>query len=93
MNFVKLEPGQNIYTNPKLHSYPNYETNELDVSTNNIKGVSLIKNNLHQMYTLDEDLLSFIQSLSSNRHQISQIPTELCQSIDHVLMNVTDFGL
>ena len=32
MNYVKLEPGQNVYTNPKLHSYPNYETNELDVS-------------------------------------------------------------
>ncbi|XP_070500416.1 L-dopachrome tautomerase yellow-f2-like [Chironomus tepperi] len=32
LNYVKLEPGQDVYTNPKLHSYPNYETNELDAT-------------------------------------------------------------
>lgn len=32
LNYVKLEDGQDAYTNPPLHSFPNYEMNELDVS-------------------------------------------------------------
>ena len=32
LNYIKLEDGQNSYVNPKLHSFPNYEMNELDVS-------------------------------------------------------------
>lgn len=32
LNYVNLEDGKDLYINPKLHSYPNYETNELDVS-------------------------------------------------------------
>lgn len=31
MNYVKLN-GSDLYLNPKLHSYPNYDMNELDVS-------------------------------------------------------------
>lgn len=32
LNYVKLEAGHDDYINPQLHSYPNYEMNELDVS-------------------------------------------------------------
>lgn len=32
LNYVKIEDGQDVYLNPKLHSYPNYQQNELDVS-------------------------------------------------------------
>lgn len=32
LNYVKLEDGQDAYVNPTLHSFPNYEMNELDVS-------------------------------------------------------------
>lgn len=32
LNYVKLEANKDTYVNPKLHSYPNYETNELNVS-------------------------------------------------------------
>ncbi|CRL01323.1 CLUMA_CG014255, isoform A [Clunio marinus] len=32
LNYVKLEEGRDLYVNPKLHSYPNYEMNELDPS-------------------------------------------------------------
>jgi hypothetical protein len=34
LNYIKLEEGQDSYVNPKLHSFPNYEMNELDVSRN-----------------------------------------------------------
>lgn len=32
LNYVELKDGQDLYVNPKLRSYPNYKTNELDVS-------------------------------------------------------------
>lgn len=32
LNFIKLDDGQESYTNPKLQGFPNYEMNELDVS-------------------------------------------------------------
>ena len=32
LNYVSIEDGQSLLLNPKLHSYPNYEMNELDVS-------------------------------------------------------------
>lgn len=32
LNYVELKDGQDLYVNPKLHSYPSYEMNELDVS-------------------------------------------------------------
>lgn len=31
LNYVALEAGKDLHLNPKLLSYPNYETNELDV--------------------------------------------------------------
>lgn len=32
LNYVELSDNRDLYVNPKLHSYPNYEMNELDVS-------------------------------------------------------------
>lgn len=32
LNYINLENGRSIEDNPKLHSYPSYEMNQLDVS-------------------------------------------------------------
>lgn len=32
LNYVKLDDKKKLYENPKLHPYPNFKMNELDVS-------------------------------------------------------------
>lgn len=95
LNYVKLDDGQDLYLNPKLHSYPNYEMNELDVSSV-CSGRGVVFNgsfaSRHQLTnnSLEHKIRLFMFFLISRR--ISRITIESYRCIGRGLMNVNGSG-